>query len=135
MTDLLAGQLDVLFVGAPVALQMASRTELVMLAVTGERRLRELPQVPTFTEVGVKGLGGETAIWWSVMAPAGLPPAIASRLDAALQSALSDPEVLKGLATQGVEVLNLDAGATRQWIARDLAKWGALIRARKITAE
>lgn len=135
MTDLLGGQVDALFVGTPVALQMAARKELVMLAVTGDKRLRELPAVPTFAETGVRGLGGETAIWWSVMGPAGLPPAIAARLESALQATLADPEVQKSLATQGVETLNLDARTTSQWITRDLAKWGALIRAKKITAE
>lgn len=135
MTDLLGGQVDALFVGTPVALQMAARKELVMLGVTGDKRLRDLPGVPTFAESGVRGLGGETAIWWSVMAPAGLAPAVATRLDAALQATLADPEVQKGLQTQGVDVLNLDARTTAQWIARDHAKWGALIRAKKISAE
>lgn len=135
MTDLLGGQIDALFVGTPVALQMAGRKELVMLGVTGDKRLPELPQVPTFTESGVRGLGAETAIWWAVVGPPGLPPAITTRLESALQATLADPDVQKGLSTQGVATLNLDARTTSQWIARDHAKWGALIRARKISAE
>lgn len=135
MNDLLGGQVDALFVGTPVALQMAGRKELRMLAITGDKRNRDLPNVPTFAEAGVRGLGSETSIWWAVMGPAGLPPAVASRLESALQATLADPEVQKGLATQGVETLNLDAKSTQQWVMRDQAKWGALIRAKKIAAE
>ena len=135
MTDLLGGQVDALFVGTPVALQMAGRKELLMLAITGDRRNRDLPNVPTFAEAGVRGLGSETSIWWAVMGPAGLPPAVTSRLESALEATLADPEVQKGLVTQGVETLNLDAKTTQQWIARDQAKWGALIRAKKIAAD
>lgn len=135
MTDLLGGQVDALFVGTPVALQMTGRKELLMLAITGDRRNRDLPNVPTFAEAGVRGLGSETSIWWAVMGPAGLPPAVTSRLESALEATLADPEVQKGLVTQGVETLNLDAKTTQQWIARDQAKWGALIRAKKIAAD
>jgi tripartite-type tricarboxylate transporter receptor subunit TctC len=135
MTDLLGGQFDALFVGTPVALQMTGRKELLMLAITGDRRNRDLPNVPTFAEAGVRGLGSETSIWWAVMGPAGLPPAVTSRLESALEATLADPEVQKGLVTQGVETLNLDAKTTQQWIARDQAKWGALIRAKKIAAD
>lgn len=135
MTDLIGGQIDMMFVGTPVALQNASRKELVLLAVTGDRRLPALPNVPTFAEAGIHQLGSETAVWWSVMAPAGLPSAVSSALDEALRVALSDAQVQKNLNTQGVDVLNLDARATSQWIARDQAKWGALIRAKKVSAE
>lgn len=135
MTDLIGGQVDMMFVGTPVALQNASRKELLLLAVTGDKRLPALPQVPTFAEAGIGQLGSETAVWWSVMAPAGLPANVAAALDEALRAALSDAQVQKNLQTQGVDVLNLDANATTQWMARDQAKWGALIRNKKIAAE
>lgn len=135
MTDLIGGQIDMMFVGTPVALQNATRKELKLLAVTGDKRLRSLPHVPTFAEVGINQLGSETAVWWSVMAPAGLPAAVQSALDEALRTALSDGQVKKNLSTQGVDVLNLDAKTTAQWISRDQAKWGALIRAKKFSAE
>lgn len=135
MTDLIGGQIDMLFVGTPVALQNATRKDVLMLAVTGDKRLPSLPHVSTFAEAGIRNLGGETAVWWSMMAPAGLPLAIGLKLDNALRTTLSDPEIQKNLATQGVDVLNLDAKAADQWIARDHAKWGALIRAKKVSTE
>ena len=135
MTDLIGGQIDMLFVGAPVALQHAARKELTLLAVTGDKRLSALANVPTFGETGVRNLGSETAVWWSVMAPAGLPTTVATALDEALRSTLSDAEVQKNLVAQGVDVLNLPAKTTEQWIARDLAKWAELIRAKKVSTE
>lgn len=135
MTDLIGGQIDMMFVGTPVALQNATRKELTLLAVTGDKRLPSLPHVPTFAEAGINQLGNETAVWWSVMAPAGLPAAVQAALDEALRTALSDGQVQKNLTTQGVDVLNLDAKTTSKWMARDQAKWGALIRAKKVSAE
>ena len=135
MTDLIGGQVNLMFVGMPVANQNKTRSELVMLAVTGDKRAPGMPEVPTFAEAGIKGLGGESAIWWSVMGPPGLPADVKAKLDAALQTALNDPEVRKGLTLQGVDVLNLDAATTTQWLKRDTAKWGKLIQEKNISAD
>lgn len=135
MTDLIGGQTDLMFVGMPVALQNEVRKELKLLAVTGAKRSPSLPKIPTFTELGIQGLGAESAVWWAVMGPPGLTPAVQARLDAALQSALADAEVNKALASQGVDVLNLDAKTTAQWITRDYLKWGKLIKTNRITAD
>lgn len=135
MTDLIGGQVNVMFVGMPVAIQNKSRAELVLLAVSGDKRNAGLPDVPTFAEAGVKGLGAESAIWWSVMGPPGLPADVAAKLDAALKTALNDPEVRNSLAQQGVEVFNHDAATTTQWLKRDHAKWGKLIQDKKISAD
>ena len=135
MTDLIGGQLNSLFVGMPVAQQNATRKETVMLAVTGDKRSPALPKVPTFKELGIQGMGSETAVWWSLMAPAGLPENARKRLDAAIKAALNDPEVRQGLVRQGVDVLNLDSSVTTQWIRRDQDKWTQLIRDQHLSAQ
>ncbi len=135
MTDLIGGQVNVMFVGMPVAIQNKTRSELVVLAVSGDKRAAGLPNVPTFAEAGVKGLGAESAIWWSVMGPAGLPADVTAKLDAALKTALNDPEVRNSLTLQGVEVLNQDAATTTQWLKRDHAKWGKVIADKKISVD
>jgi len=132
MTDLLGGQIDLMFVGMPVALQNAARKELKLIAVTGDRRSPALPDLPTFAEVGLSGLGNETGVWWALMAPSGTPPAIQAKLVAATRAALADPEARKTFATQGVDLLDQDAQTVSQWIARDHARWAELIRTRKI---
>ena len=135
MTDLIGGQVDLMFVGMAVALQNEGRKELVALAVTGDKRAPGLPNLPTFAEAGIPSLGAETAIWWGVVGPTGLSADVRAKLDAALQAALDDPEVKKGLAAQGVDVPNRDAATMMQWIERDHAKWGKLIQTKKITAD
>ncbi len=69
----------------PVALQYAKDDRFAMLAVTGGQRAAALPQVPTFKEAGVGGLGNEIDVWWAVTAPVRTPPAILQRLDAATE--------------------------------------------------
>ncbi|SFC43828.1 Tripartite-type tricarboxylate transporter, receptor component TctC [Polaromonas sp. OV174] len=135
MTDLIGGQIDMMFVGMPVALQQAGRDQVTILAVTGNKRAVKLANVPTFTQAGIKGLGDETAVWWAVMVPAGVPQAIRSRLDAAVKEALNSPELRKSFTAQGVELLDQDATTTSQWIERDRARWATLIKNKKITAE
>lgn len=133
MTDLLGGQVDMMFVGMPVALQSASRPEIVLMAVTGDKRSESLPNVPTFAELGIKGLGNETTIWWGLTGPSGLPADVRAKLVAAADAALNDPAVRKNLEAQGVDVLNQDASTLTQWIVRDTQKWGKLIRNKNIT--
>jgi tripartite-type tricarboxylate transporter receptor subunit TctC len=134
-TDLIGGQIDAMFVGMPVALQNGKRSELKLIAITGAKRSRDLPNVPTFEELGISGLGAETAVWWAVMAPPRLPVEVAQRLDQALQATLQDPEVRKNLAAQGVDILDLDSKTTSQWIQRDSARWAELIRSKKVSIE
>lgn len=132
MTDLIGGQVDVMFVGMPSAVQNKSRKDLVMLAVTGDKRSADLPDVPTFTELGIKELGSEVAIWWGIVAPAGLPADVAAKLEAASEAALNDPEVTSALGKLGVEVVNKDAKTMVSWIERDTAKWAKLIKEKKV---
>lgn len=135
MTDLIGGQLDMMFVGMPVALQQATRENLKVLAVTGDKRNSSLPDTPTFAELGVKGLGAETAVWWAVMAPAGTPPAIQAKLSQAIKAAMADPELRATYAKQGVDILDQDGAVTMKRVAVDQARWAELIRQKKISAE
>ena len=135
MNDLLGSQIDLMFVGMPVALQQAGRKDLVALAVTGDRRSLNLPDVPTFSESGISSLGSESAIWWAVVGPAGLAADVRNRLDAALQTALNDTEVRKALSAQGVDIPNLDAAAVAHWIELSQSKWSRLIEARKLQVD
>lgn len=135
MNDLLGGQIDLMFVGMPVALQQAGRKDLLALAVTGDKRSLNLPDVPTFSEAGIPSLGSESAVWWAVVGPAGLASEVRNRLDAALQATLNDAEVRKGFSAQGVEVPNLDAAAVAQWIELGQSKWGRLIQSQKIKVD
>lgn len=135
MTDLISGQVEMMFVGSSVALQQASREQLRAIAVTGARRLPNLPNVPTFEELGVKGMADDVAFWWGIAVQSATPPAVRARLDAALRAVQGDAEFQKALQSQGLQALDLDAAATAARIERDQARWGAMVRAGKITTE
>ncbi|MBL8386393.1 MAG: tripartite tricarboxylate transporter substrate binding protein [Burkholderiales bacterium] len=135
MTDLIAGQVEMMFVGISVALQQAAREQLRAIAVTGARRAANLPQVPTFEELGVKGLADDVSFWWAVAVPAATPAPVRARLDAALRAAQGDPELRQAFQTQGLDATDLDAAATAARIERDHARWGEMVRAGRIKAE
>lgn len=135
MTDFLGGRLDVMFVGMPVATQYAQNDRVSLLAVTGAHRVARLPTVPTFAELGIKGLGAETDVWWALGVPAGTPAPVRARLDAALKAAMEDPQLKQSFMTQGVDRLDADAAATVRRIQEDHARWAQLIKAGKITNE
>ncbi|MEO7241536.1 MAG: tripartite tricarboxylate transporter substrate binding protein [Variovorax sp.] len=133
--DLLGGRLDIMFVGMPVAVQNASRKQVKLLAVAGDRRSPALPDVPTFAEAGVKGLGDQTRAWWAVMAPSGLPAPVLAKLADATQAALADPETVKAYAALGIDVINEDGTTVSKAIVDGSARWGALIKSKNIKAE
>lgn len=135
MTDFIGGRLDLMFVGMPVAQQYAQEGKFAVLAVTGRKRAARLPAVPTFTELGIKGLGDETDVWWAVAAPAATPANVRARLDAALRAAHGDAQLRQTFESQGVDLLDRDAAATAASIRGDAARWAKLLKAGKISAE
>lgn len=135
MSDFLGGRLDLMFVGMPVAAQHAGNDKLAVLAVTGDQRAARFPSTPTFTELGVKGLGAETDVWWAVVAPKGTPEPVRAHIDQAVRAALTDPQLQQAFATQGVAVVDRDATATIQRTEQDHARWAKLIKAGKLKIE
>ncbi len=97
MTDLMAGRVD--FVLTTAAMSFIRSGKLRPLAVAARQRLPALPDVPTFEEAGVKGF--HTDSWYGLVAPAGTPRAALDKLNAALATALRNPEVQKQFLDQG----------------------------------
>ncbi|MFC7607543.1 Bug family tripartite tricarboxylate transporter substrate binding protein [Teichococcus aestuarii] len=96
------------------------------LAVSAPRRAAALPEVPTLEEAGLRNLAATG--WHGLVAPAGLPPAIAARLHAAGQAALRRPDVAERLAALGVEVLDEPPAALERRILTDAERWAAVVR-------
>ena len=96
VTDLLAGVVDATFTGAPALLPLLKSGRLRALAVSSATRIAELPEVPTVAESGYPGF--EADQWYGVVAPAGTPPDVVERLNAAINRALGSPEVRSPLA-------------------------------------
>jgi tripartite-type tricarboxylate transporter receptor subunit TctC len=102
-TDLIAGRVDMFFVGTQIALQHVQSGRLRALALTGSRRWKGMPDVPTMDEQGLKGFSKVN--WFGLWLPAGAPPEIVQKIHAAVASAVSEPDVKQqfdGLGLEGV---------------------------------
>jgi tripartite-type tricarboxylate transporter receptor subunit TctC len=95
------------------------------LAVAAPSRLPELPEVPTFTEIGLAQF--ELRIWTGVLAPAGTPREIVTRLNQAIQVILSTPEIKKEIADEGGEAGSTTPDAFTAFMRAERARWSALV--------
>lgn len=136
VTDLLGGQVQILFTGAPALLPHIKAGKMRALAVSSPKRLAVLPDVPTVAETGVPGTKGfEADQWYGLVAPAGTPAAIVALLNAQVNKALASDEVMKRMASEGAEPTPATPQAFGQLIAGDLARWEKVVKAAKITAQ
>ena len=130
VTDMLGGQVDLMFDSITSVRPHIQSGKLRALGVTTARRSSVLPDVPTIAEAGVPGY--EVSPWFAVFAPAGTPEAVVSRLNQVLNSAMMQPDTLKKLEGVGAEPI----GSTPQELAthlnNELDRWGQLIRERNI---
>ncbi|MGP1615941.1 MAG: Bug family tripartite tricarboxylate transporter substrate binding protein, partial [Pollutimonas bauzanensis] len=132
-TDLLGGQVDFNFDQVSVALPFIQQGKLRALAVTSEKRVPSLPDVPTFQEAGVKDMVAYT--FTGLLAPKGTPQDVIDRLSAALQGILSQPDVIKKFETLGAEARGMAPAAFTQYISREDQRWTPIIKKAGITAQ
>jgi tripartite-type tricarboxylate transporter receptor subunit TctC len=100
-TDLIGGRIDMFFVGTNIALQHVQAGKLRALALTGRKRWKGMPDVPTMDEQGLKGF--EKVNWFGLWLPAGAPADIVNRIHAAVAAAIQEPEVKLQFDQQGIE--------------------------------
>jgi len=133
VTDMLGGQVDLMFDSITSARPHIQSGKLRALAVTTARRSPALPEVPTVAEAGVPGY--EVSPWFAVFARTGTPPEVIARLNKVLNDAMKQPETLRKLEGVGAEPI----GSTPQELAthlnRELERWGKLIQQRNIRAD
>jgi tripartite-type tricarboxylate transporter receptor subunit TctC len=133
MTDLLSGEVQLMF-GTVVALvPHIEAGKLRPLAVTSRKRSALLPNVPTMAESGLPDY--EAGSWYGIMAPAGTPREIIDRLHAAIVKALAQPDVAKRLSTEGAVVIGSTPAEFAAHLKRELARVGKVVRAAGIRAE
>ncbi len=133
MTDLLGGRVDMMFNVLPNALPQIKAGKLKALAVTGAERAPTLADVPTMQEAGIKGYTATT--WNGLLAPAGTPPDIVNKLNAALHKVLSAPETRKRFDEMGQDVVMDTPAQFAQTIKDETAKWKAVIQEGGIQAQ
>ena len=124
--DVIGGQVALGMLDLPSVLQQIKAGKVRALAVTGERRLPDLPDVPTLAEAGVKGY--ESTGWFGVVAPAATPAPIVARLQTELRAVLVDPEVVAGARAVGVELSPTSSADFGRFIGSETTKWADVIK-------
>jgi len=133
ITDLLGGQVDVMFDSITSARPHIQAGKLKALGVTTKTRSTSLPDVPTLAEAGITGY--EVSPWFAAFMPAGTPPAIVEKLGKTLNEAMTDPEVKKRLDFIGAEPIGTTPQALGQHLKTETDRWTALIKSAGITAD
>ena len=126
ITDLLGGQIDMIFNNKSVLLALIQGEKLRALAVTADRRWPELPDVPTLRESGFPDFPSD--IVYGLLAPAGTPDAIVERLNAAVNKALQSAELRANLAKLGIEARSGTPASFGAAMADDMVKYDEIVR-------
>jgi tripartite-type tricarboxylate transporter receptor subunit TctC len=125
-TDLVGGQLQMMFGPVVAILPLAQAGKIRALAVTSARRSALAPELPTMMESGVPGF--EVTGWYGLAAPAGTPKDIIQKLNAASNGALTSRELIEQFRLQGYEPLGGTAEDMNTQIKADVARWSKIIR-------
>ena len=133
VTDLIAGQVDVMFDNMPNVIGHVRAGKLKALAVTTAQRAQMAPEIPTVAEAGVPGY--EQTAWFGVLAPAGTPREIIARLNAEIVKLLNSTDVKERFARQGVEVRTSTPEQFSTFLNSEVARWGKVIRDAGIKSE
>jgi tripartite-type tricarboxylate transporter receptor subunit TctC len=132
LTDLLGGQVQVMFPGTVASIEYIRAGRLRALAVTTATRSEALPGIPTMGEFVP---GYEASQWFGIGAPKNTPAEIVDKLNREINAGLADPKIKARLADLGGEVLALSPADFAKLIAEETEKWGKVIRAANIKPE
>ena len=133
VTDLLAGQIDVMFAPAQTVMPHVQAGKLKALAVTSARRASTLPELPTAAESGLPGY--EAVGWFGLLVPAATPKEVVAKLSADCNKVLSDPDTRQKMLAMGAEPSGNTPEAFAAFIRDDMAKWSRLMAERGIKPE
>ena len=132
VTDLVAGQVQVMFSGTPQMSAMVKAGRLRVIATATPKPNRVAPEQPAIADLFP---GFDCNTWYGLLAPAGTPPAVVARFNAELNRALADPGVIQRLLDQGVEATPGSPSVFRQLIVAETERWRKVIKSAGITAE
>jgi tripartite-type tricarboxylate transporter receptor subunit TctC len=125
-TDLVAGVVESSFAGVPNALAQVPQGRLKALAVTTAKRIPQLPDVPTLQEAGVPGY--EASVWLALLAPAGTPRDIVDKLNSEIGKLMATADTKKALFDAGVEVAPSTPEAMSDYMVKEMARWGKVVK-------
>ena len=133
VTAVLGGHIDFMFGSTSGLLAPITAGKLRPIAVTGTKRLAQLPDVPTIDEAGVRGYA--VTGWYGMYAPAATPPDIIGRLHAETRKALGSADVRESLEKTGNEPVGSTPEEFGAFVRSEMAKWGKVVKAANIRAE
>lgn len=133
VSDLVAGVVETSFAGVPNALAQVPSGRLKALAVTTAKRIPQLPDVPTMQEAGVPGY--EASVWLALLAPAGTPRDIVTRLNSEIAKLMAAPDTKKALSDAGVEVAPSTPEAMANYMVGEMERWGKVVKEAGIKME
>ena len=125
-TDIVGGQVDVMFDAETTMAAMARDGKVRALAGTGLTRSSNLPDMPTVNESGVPKY--EATIWLGLMAPKGTPAEVINRLNAEVRKIVNNPEVKATWAKQGAVPMSMTVPEFEQYLHADIAKWANIVK-------
>ncbi len=126
LTDLLGGQVSLMFDNMPSSLPHVKAGKLRALAVSTLKRSPTVPELPTVAESGLPGF--EVSVWFAVLAPAGTPRDVVNKLHGVLTRALHAPEVKERLASQGAQAVGNTPEEFTAQMRSDLVKWAKVVK-------
>lgn len=136
LVDLLGGQVDLSIISSVVAGPLVKAGKMKVYAIVGKRRFEQLPDVPTFGDLGYDKLNVD--FWHMLLAPAGTPKPIIDKINAALRTALADPKLQKTYADGGIYEYPADQEspeASAALLKSEIALWGQVIRDNHIAGQ
>jgi tripartite-type tricarboxylate transporter receptor subunit TctC len=133
LAAVVAGEVGMIFSGQAQAKELADSGRARPLAITGAQRGRRMPGVPSFAEAGFPEVDVVTVN--GLVAPAGTPPGTVQRLHGAAVQALAQPDMASRLTELGFDVIGSTPEGFAGWIAEQLPKWAALVRAAGLRPE
>ena len=132
LTDLVAGQVQVMFDNIPGSIGHIRTGKVRALGVTAAKRVAALPDVPT---IGETVPGYEVSIWYGIAAPRGTPPEVIEKLNQAVNAVLAYPKLQARLAELGGEPMPMTPAEFGKLVAEETEKWAKVIRAANIKVE
>jgi tripartite-type tricarboxylate transporter receptor subunit TctC len=128
LTDVLTGRIPLLFVPAAPAMQYVENRQLVPIAITQLKRSVIAPNVPTMSEAGLPGY--DIGLWFALVAPAGTPPEVVTKISHAIHEAMQAPDLVQALQVAGIEPITDSTPETlAQYVAVELKKGAEVAKA------
>ncbi|MEY4295092.1 MAG: hypothetical protein RLY82_780, partial [Pseudomonadota bacterium] len=132
VTDLISGQVQVLIASGPSLLPMVRAGRIRAVGITS---LKQSPIAPDLTPMSSAVPGYEFALWWGLLAPAGTPAAVVTKLNSAVNQVLAKPNIKAQFLAEGAEVKMMTPAQFGTVVSNDVVRWKNLAKQQNIVAE